>query len=243
MPAQKRMTIKDKVSLAGAIIVGTAAIIAAVIGIFPDLLKLGNHATPTAMPNAATAMAISFNRYDDPYGMFSIEYPSDYVVTSRNQTADTLAMLFRSTSLPDKDVLWRIESLDIKITRKATPWDQGSIAQYDASVIEDALQAQPNQTNYHILSNQNIQNGFIMHTQFSGVNLQTPTGTYTLVADFYRLFLQEGNASVVVSYMLDDHWRNQRQAAINNTFSTFSWSSSNVAHYLSTALPPSSPAP
>lgn len=219
-PSKKRFSVTVKAAIIGGIIGLIGVITAAIITVNPDIFDL------TSEKNLITTTPVSFTRYDDPLGIFSIEYPSNYaVVPNSNQKIDQGFVIqfapIESLESPEGNRS-KYGSIFVSAIRK-------KILNKDISVINDGtLNELPFLRPYDsfvLISNKKTEKGFLVHYKF----VDNKFKDYNVHA--YLLIEFDESSVFGVAYFVLDESLAYYQNILEHTFSSISWYPSRVEEY------------
>lgn len=214
MPAQKDAKKRKSVTIIAGWIMGIGAIIAAIIGILPDL------ANGAPSKDNILGTPFNYNKYDDPVGEFSVEYPSNFHIGSRGYGNFNK---FSLSFFPDNDD-GPISLMFVEISKiKDTDFDaQEYVNNYAIDVIngnnfnKEGFQA-------FLVSNEQTSKGYYLHYKTVCTNCDNDP------SHMFMLWETENNiiAGVIV-FARDGEISSHAQNVIDYVVKSFHWSSDDV---------------
>jgi hypothetical protein len=212
------------VTIIAGVITALGAILAAMIGLFPAIWEQSS-----STKSIATSTPVTFSKYDDPSGMFTIEYPSGYSLTEREISGEGLQVTFFLCCDPSKDSFQSGEAGMIHVwvgVNKHNFTDVSGLYDYMIGEIinNDMFQSG---TESKLMSSEQKDNGYIFHAQLSmhkGIRQEWIYDFYS----FYQLkriaFDNPKSTFGVVYYMIDHNAYEAYRGLIEHTFSSFVFS-------------------
>jgi hypothetical protein len=198
----KRLTKKRaSVTIIAGVIMAIGAVTAGVIGILPKLTEsaINNRSLVTLTP-------IVFSKYDDPLGLFSIEYPSDFYVLRRTIEDRWLAVAFAA----------RKEEPAV-ISLFAARDSPGLSAQNKVESLIDEMLTDTGRTSELLISNKKTNKGYLVHSELVGPNGKG-------VVEYYNLNESENDIHVAVLLRFPSNNPVYDNGMIQHIFSSFTWS-------------------
>jgi hypothetical protein len=228
MPSRRRRgTKKSKkrvsVTVIAAIIGAIGAVIAAIVGIYPDLFGLAHD------KNLTTATPVSFSRYDDPYGMYSIEYPSNFVYLTRNQNSKNLLLLLfvSREALENNNHSGQVSAVGVTVAYGKEYKKDNNLYANDLflkNLIQGNLGDQYLGKSF-LVSNETTAKGYRFHYRYVSNN-QSPSEI-----EVYALFEVETEAMFSLVYVSAKPDENVDREVIEHMYANFSWDPSKVNQY------------
>jgi hypothetical protein len=198
--APRKLNIQITVALIGL----AGAVIVALISKFPDLKNIGR---------ITTNDIVSFSKYDDPTGIFSIEFPSNFYVSNRRISADSFAITFLSRSEGDDED-------QIHVTAEHYPSENVSENLQAATGFETLLHNES--LGLRVISNERTQDGYLLHFEFLGMR-RPDKRSYD--CQIYSLVEARSNMVINLSMTVcDESTEMYGDDIITQLFSSFQWS-------------------
>jgi hypothetical protein len=216
MPTKKRRT-KKKVSVTviGAIIAAIAAIIAAIIGIYPNLRDTDANTRITVTVTPETLI-----EYEDPLGIFTIEYPSSFFLDDRGGVEGSIALLFNNKNKTASDNY--IDTIAIWFERLDDP--NSDVESLMHKRIVDVLEKKfEGVLEWTLISNERTSKGYFTHY------LQECPPCEIKKSHSFELFEIENGISVIVGISVPgDEITPETINMVDRISKSFQWSSVKV---------------
>jgi hypothetical protein len=209
----KATQVKLNVVIALIGVIGT--ITAALIAVSPRLIELG----------LIGKTEVAFNNFDEPLGLFSIEYPSNFGLISREVNTLTADYKFAPKEFA-RDKAREDHLAFIYISVGLKDMSNTDVETLGNAFIDDAvLEFNSNESKRVLVSNEKTERGYMTHFQevFSANSF----------VDFYILSEYEGNTSALLMFMATSESVKNYSYMIDDIFSSFQWSPSEVLNHFS----------
>jgi hypothetical protein len=225
-PKKQEIQPKIRVEIVVAVIGVVGTVLVALIALLPNTNIFKSKPLATATPTV-------FIKYDDPLGVFSVEIPSNFIVSSREKSNDGMTVVFAPVELKDMDKITMPLSqygvLTVMVFRSTVnPTDvQGFNKFMNDYLIEKFQKIFESKGKLITITNTKTNKGYLMSFKLIPTESNAPKETvYTLVEN-------DQTAVLMMGFFVLDESLPSYQISIDHVFSNYSWSPSDIINYFS----------